>query len=227
MVSVIVVAAGESGRFRNPIPKPYLYLGDKPVIVHALSVFTGESLVDEIILVINAGDAGRTKKVLSDFSMKVDKVVFGGKRRQDSVACGLKEISPESNIVLLHDGARPLVSRKLINRVIEETRISGAVVPAIPCEDTIKKVEKQEVVKTLRRTLLRAVQTPQGFERRLLFSAYEKAVADNYYGTDDAELVEHIGHPVKVIPGEKENIKITTPEDLVLAGAILKHIKGK
>ncbi len=227
MVSVIVVAAGKSERFKNPIPKPYLLLGDKPVIVHALAAFSGESPVDEIILVINAGDAGRIKKVLSDFSLKVDKVVFGGKRRQDSAACGLKEISPKSNIVLLHDGARPFVSRKLINRVLEETRISGAVVPAIPCEDTIKEVEKQEVVKTLRRTLLRAVQTPQGFKRRLIFSAYEKAEAANYYGTDDAELVEHIGHPVKVIPGEKENIKITTPADLVFAGAILKHIKGK
>ncbi len=225
MVSVIVVAAGESERFKNRIPKPYLRLGDKPVIVQTLAVFSKGRLADEIILVINVRDAKRAKRVLSDFSVKIDKVVFGGKRRQDSVACGLREISPESEIVLLHDGVRPLASRNLINQVIEETRVSGAVVPAIPCADTIKKIEKQKVVKTLERNSLWAVQTPQGFKRKLLFSAYEKAATDNYYGTDDAELVEHMGYPVKVIPGDKENIKITTPADLVFAEAILKHRK--
>ena len=223
LVSVIIVAAGKSERFKGPISKPYLELGDKPVIVHILSVFSRERLADEIILVVNARDAERIRKVLSNFSIKVDKVVFGGKRRQDSVACGLREISPKSNIVLLHDGVRPFVSQKLINRVIEETRVSGAVAPAIPCEDTIKEVEKQKVVKTLQRNSLWAVQTPQGFKRQILFSAYKKAEADNYQGTDDAELVEHIGYPVKIIPGDKENIKITTPADLVFAEALLKR----
>ncbi len=223
MVSVIIVAAGESKRFKGSIAKPYLMLGLKPVIIRTLSVFFEESLVDEIILVIHQSQAGQIKKLLSDFSMKLKKVVLGGEKRQDSVARGLKEISPRSGIVLVHDGVRPLVRKELINEVIKEAESFGAVVPAVPCQDTIKELDKKkEVVKTLRRRALWAVQTPQGYRKELLLSAHEKAKLDDYYGTDDAELVEYLGHPVKVIDGSKENIKITTPLDLILAEAILK-----
>jgi 2-C-methyl-D-erythritol 4-phosphate cytidylyltransferase len=164
---------------------------------------------------------------MSDFPDQVRKVVPGGKERQDSVARGLSEISPGTDIVLIHDGARPLVGQDLIGAVIEETGRSGAVVPAVPCEDTVKKAENGVVVETVDRKLLWAVQTPQGFKREIIFSAYEKAMKAGYYGTDDAQLVEKSGGRVKVIPGGKENIKITRPVDLVLAEAILnKKLRG-
>ena len=228
MVSVIIVAAGEGKRFKSSVSKLYLKLKDKPVIVHSLLTFLKDSLVDEVILVIHPKDVERAKKICSDFSIKIGKMITGGKRRQDSVFLGLKEVSKKSNIVLVHDGARPLLDKKLIGQVIKEARISGAVVPGIPCEDTIREVGKDRVVKTPDRNSFWLVQTPQGFKKDIILSAYEKAQATHFFGTDDAQLVEFLGHPVKVIYGAKENIKITRPVDLVLAEAILeKKITGE
>jgi len=227
LVSVIIVAAGEGERFKSTIPKLFLKLGDKPIIVHSLLAFLEKSLIDEVILVVHPEEVERTNKVCSDFSIKIDKVITGGKRRQDSVSCGLRQISPQTNIVLVHDGARPLVDEKLIEQVIREAKVSGAVVPGIPCEDTVKEIEKDEVIKTYNRNLLWSIQTPQGFKKDVILSAYEKAQVAHSYGTDDAQLVEKMGHPVKIIYGNKENIKITRPVDLVLAEAILeKRLTG-
>lgn len=224
MVSAIIVAAGEGKRFSGSIPKLYLTLGDKPIIVHTLLAFSLLPLIDEIILVIRPEEEERAQRVIFDFAIKkIKKIVKGGRERQDSVASGLREISSLAQIVLVHDGARPLVDKNLITRVVKEASSFGAVVPVIPCEDTIKEVKGDGVARTLCRDSLWAVQTPQGFKKNLLLSAYEKAQVAHYYGTDDAELLERLGHPIKVIFGAKENIKITTPFDLELAKVILNH----
>ncbi len=222
MVSAVIVAAGEGERFKSSIPKLYLGLGGKPIIVHSLLAFYKNHLVKEIVLVIRPGEESRIKKILSDFSIKVERVVTGGTERQDSVERGLSAVSSETDIILIHDGARPLVSKKLIGEVIKEAEKSGAVVPAFPCEDTIKEVKNGAVLKTPKRNFLWAVQTPQGFKKDIILSAYKKSKENGYYGTDDAELVENFGGRVRIVPGEKENIKITRPVDLVLAEAILK-----
>jgi len=154
---------------------------------------------------------------------KVSRIIPGGAERQDSVYAGLKALGPKMDLVLIHDGARPFITPDLIDRIVAETRVLKAVVAAIPVRDTIKEIgEDGRVLKTLNRDRLWEIQTPQGFHYSVLLKAYEKAFEDRYYGTDDAALVERLGIEVKVVPGSRFNLKITTPEDLALGEALLK-----
>jgi 2-C-methyl-D-erythritol 4-phosphate cytidylyltransferase len=166
-------------------------------------------------------DEGPKKEYLKRYR-KIVAVAKGGKRRQDSVLSGFRQIDPEkAEIVLVHDGVRSLVREDLIDRVIEATREAGAAVPAIPVEDTIKLVEGDEVSRTLDRKRLFRVQTPQGFSYPILKAALDKATEEKFYGTDEASLVERTGKKVFVVQGDPKNIKITTPEDLRVAEAFL------
>jgi len=150
-------------------------------------------------------------------------VVEGGEERQDSVLNGFKMINPKkAGIVLVHDGVRPLVSKDLITRVIEVAFKKGAVIPALPLEDTVKEVTGKQVLRTLERQELFKIQTPQGFSYSILKKALDKAQAEGYYGTDEAVLVERIGEKVAVVPGDPRNIKITVPEDLKIVEAYLE-----
>ena len=154
---------------------------------------------------------------------KVTSIVAGGLKRQDSVWEGIKAIKGDCELVMVHDGVRPFISQALLQKAIDATRESGATVVAVPVKDTIKVVSrKKEVLQTLDRKTLWAVQTPQTFNHDLLKRAHEKAKQDGFYGTDDASLVERIGVKVRVVDGSYENIKITTPEDLVLGETIFK-----
>jgi 2-C-methyl-D-erythritol 4-phosphate cytidylyltransferase len=212
-VSAIIVAAGEGKRFGSA--KQFTILHGKPILDWSLEKFEGHPGVAEIVLVLpddkrKAAYLGRGRKVAA--------VVAGGTKRQDSVCRGVEALDPErADIVLVHDGVRPLVSRALITRVIEETQIKGAAIPVVPVEETVKEVSGDEVVRTLDRERLYRVQTPQGFLYPALKKALQRARGENYWGTDEAVLLERAGEKVAVVVGDPRNIKITTPLDLKIA----------
>jgi 2-C-methyl-D-erythritol 4-phosphate cytidylyltransferase len=217
-VSAIIVAAGKGKRFGSS--KQFALLKGKSVLDWCLEKFEANKSVAEIILVLR--DENLRGKYLGRYH-KIAAVARGGERRQDSVLSGLRRIDPEkADIVLVHDGVRPLVEQDLINRVIAAAQEKGAAVPAIPIEETIKLIEKQEVRQTLDREKLFRIQTPQGFTYGILKHALDKAREDNFYGTDEASLVERTGKRVAIVAGEPKNIKITTREDLKIAEALLE-----
>lgn len=217
-VTAIIVAAGEGRRFG--FSKQFALLGGKPVLDRCLEMFEAHKKVEAIVLVLK--DVSLKTEYLKRYR-KIVAVAQGGKRRQDSVFSGFRQIDPEkAEIVLVHDGVRSLVSEDLIDRVIEAAREAGAAVPAIPVEDTIKLVEGDEVSRTLDREKLFRVQTPQAFSYGILKAALDKAKEENFYGTDEASLAERIGKKVVVVQGDHKNIKITTPEDLKIAEAFLE-----
>ncbi len=217
-VSVIVVAAGEGKRFRGA--KPFALLKGKPILDWSLDAFEEHEDVTEVILVLR--DDSREKNYSKRYT-KIVSVVGGGEKRQDSVLAGFCQIDPaKAEIVLVHDGVRPLVSSELIGRIIEAVQERGAVVPVIPIKDTVKRVDGQEVKQTLEREKLFRVQTPQGFFFSVLKAAFDQAEKDGFYGTDEAVLVEKIGKKVYVVQGDPKNIKITTPEDIKIAEAFIE-----
>jgi 2-C-methyl-D-erythritol 4-phosphate cytidylyltransferase len=216
-VSAIIVAAGEGKRFGSA--KQFALLKGKPVLDRTLETFEEHMKVTEIILVVR--EDWLREKYLSRYK-KLAAVVRGGERRQDSVIAGFNQLQPDqSDIVLVHDGVRPLVGKDLISRVIEVAEQKGAAIPALSLEDTIKRVEDERVVKTLDRMTLFKVQTPQGFFYTTLERALKKAKEDSFYGTDEASLVERIGEKVYIVEGDTQNIKITGPEDIHIAEAFL------
>lgn len=217
-VSAIIVAAGEGRRFGSP--KQFSILKGKPILDWSLETFNIHKEVNEIILVL--ADLSQKERFFARYN-KVVAVVRGGKERQDSVLRGFNRIAPDkTEIVLIHDGARPLVGEDLISRVIEGARARQAVVPGLFLEDTVKEVVGGEVLRTIERARLFRAQTPQGFSYSLLKMSLQRAFEENYYGTDEAALVERTGKKVFVVPGNSRNIKITTPADLKIAEALLE-----
>ncbi|MCD5401252.1 2-C-methyl-D-erythritol 4-phosphate cytidylyltransferase [candidate division NPL-UPA2 bacterium] len=225
-VTTIIPAAGRGERMKGKkIGKQYLPLGGKPILVHTLLAFEECPSIEEIILAVREEEIGYCQlDIVKRFGLgKVKEIVAGGERRQDSVYNALKKVRKDCHIILVHDSVRPFVTRKIIQRAIEEIRVHKAVATAVPVTDTIKEGNGQGFVeKTLNRDCLWSIQTPQGFESHLIKEAYSRAYEENFYGTDDASLVERMGHSVKAIEGSHENIKITTPEDLIIAEAILR-----
>lgn len=216
-VSAIIVAAGEGKRFGSA--KQFALLKGKPILDRTLETFEEHMKVTEIILVVR--EDWLRKKYLNRYK-KLAAVVRGGEKRQDSVMAGFNQLQPDqTDIVLVHDGVRPLVGKDLISRVIEAAEQKGAAIPALSLEDTIKRVEEERVVKTLDRLTLFKVQTPQGFFYTTLARALRKAKEDSFYGTDEASLVERIGEKVYIVEGNTQNIKITSPEDIHIAEALL------
>lgn len=216
-VSVLIVAAGEGRRFGAA--KQFALLKGETLLDRCLGAFEMNGSVDEIILILPDPEQ---RDLLKGNYGKVVAVVKGGPRRQDSVRNGfLKLRASEKDIVLVHDGVRPLVDGALINRVIQEAVRAGAVVPVLALEDTIKEVRHRKVALTHDRSKLFRVQTPQGFRYGVLNRALEAAARDGFYGTDEAMLVERNGERVKVVDGDPRNIKITTPLDIRIAEAIL------
>ncbi|MEW6027329.1 MAG: 2-C-methyl-D-erythritol 4-phosphate cytidylyltransferase [Planctomycetota bacterium] len=221
-ISVIIVAAGESKRMGLGIRKPYLTLKGKPILRYSINVFRGIADVKEIIIAVNPKDTQRTEPIIKRF--KDIKTVVGGARRVDSVFNALMATDNQSRMVLVHDAARPFVSRRDVLRLIKEVRQSGAAILAVPVRDTIKKVRIANSAETaianseLRieetitpRENLWAAQTPQGFRRDWLVRAYQDRGVNV---TDDASLVERMGLPVRIVRGSEGNIKITTRADI-------------
>lgn len=217
-VSAIIIAAGEGKRFGSA--KQFALLKGKSVLDWTLETFESHVKVSEIILVVK--EDWLKEKYMSRYK-KLSAVVRGGERRQDSVIAGFDQVkSGKTDIVLVHDGVRPLVSKDLITRIIEAAEREGAVIPVLPLEDTVKRVEAGQVIKTVDRTTLFRVQTPQGFYYSTLERALKKAKEDNFYGTDEASLVERTGEKVYIVEGDTLNIKITSPEDMHIAEALLE-----
>ncbi len=223
-VTAIVLAAGQGKRMHSDVQKQFMLIGGRPVLFYTLKAFE-ESDVDAVILVTGAGDTAYCRDTFVEgfgFKKIVD-VTAGGAERYDSVMAGLKAAAG-SSYVLIHDGARPLISAQLINENITCVKTYGACITAVPVKDTIKTANEDGFVEgTPDRSLLWQVQTPQSFEYDLIVQAHEKRIAaGDTKVTDDAMLVEkYMRHPVRFLMGDYRNIKITTPEDLVIAGAFL------
>ncbi|WP_055699186.1 MULTISPECIES: 2-C-methyl-D-erythritol 4-phosphate cytidylyltransferase [Streptomyces] len=226
--AVVIPAAGRGVRLGPGAPKALRALNGTPMLIHAVRAMAESRAVSLVVVVAPADGAPEVKTLLDDHALpeRTDfLVVPGGDTRQESVRAGLDALPPGFDIVLVHDAARPLVPVDTVDGVIEAVRDgAGAVVPALPLADTVKQVEPQAagvpepVVATPERARLRAVQTPQGFDRALLVRAHE-SVTENV--TDDASMVEQLGEAVVVVPGHEEAFKVTRPLDLVLAEAVL------
>lgn len=224
-ISAIIPAAGKGNRVGGEIQKQFLELADKPIIAHTLLRFQRMDVINNIYLVVPPDKIGYCEMdIVEKYKItKVIEVIAGGKERQDSVYNGFIRVSPETDIVVVHDGVRPFVTEDIIRRSIMEANKYGAAITAIPEKDTIKEVSDGFIVNTLNRRLLWRIQTPQAFKRDILEKAFKKAIDDGYYGTDEASLLERVGCGVKVVNGSDLNIKITTPEELIIGSAISNY----
>lgn len=224
--SAVVVAAGSARRMEG-IDKVLAPLGELPILVHTLSAFEDCPAFDEVVVVTREDLLVEVSRLCRDYSLqKVTKVVVGGAERIDSVRAGIQEVRSDAALIAIHDGARPLVTQQILDETVAQAARSGAAAPAIPVTDTIKRAQDGRTVETVDRSSLWAMQTPQIFEAGLIRAAIEKAVADQEPLTDDCAAVERLGMPVTLTQGSRENIKVTTPFDLLLGEAILE-LRGR
>jgi 2-C-methyl-D-erythritol 4-phosphate cytidylyltransferase len=218
-VTVIIPAAGLGKRMQpayGETRKQFILIHDKPVLYYTLRPFQESGEIDNIILVCEKDWIGFVEyEIVVRYGFtKVKKILEGGTHRQDSVHNGLKSIE-RTDIVLVHDGVRPMISLNKISELIKAVSVHSSAILAVRVKDTVKEQDSEGfVAKTLNRDHVWNIQTPQGFEYPLLKQAFEKAYQDAFYGTDDSMLVERLGVKVKIVEGDYDNIKITTPEDL-------------
>lgn len=227
----IIVAAGKGLRMQSNEKKQYLKLDKIPVLTRTIKKFESHGKINDIILVLPGDDRAFCKEHLIDpFNFKTSiHLVNGGVTRQESVFYGLGKAcelshSFDKTIVLIHDGVRPFIDKSLIDDCIGKAIVNGGCIPAVKITDTIKKVTREKISKTLDRELLFAAQTPQVFRLDLILKAFEHARATSFSGTDDASIMEHAGLPVSITQGSLTNIKLTTPEDLSLAHYLLNTL---
>lgn len=227
---VVIPAAGQGKRMNAGKNKQFIELEQVPVIVHTLRVFEDHSMCVGIILVINEQERADFLQLINDYGLsKVKHLVVGGSERQFSVYNGLQAVD-EGEIVLIHDGARPFITQRGIENLLSKAKETGAAILAVPVKDTIKRVQNGLVTETVERSSIWSVQTPQAFQLSLVLEAHQRANKENYLGTDDASLVERLGSPISIVHGNYTNIKLTTPEDLVIAKSILinkEHNKSR
>lgn len=218
-ISCIVLAAGAGRRMAYKENKIFIPLGRYSIIQRTLQNVAKLEGLKEIILVVADGEQDYMAEHIKVLELTVPiQIVLGGAERQDSVACGLKAFDESTDIVLVHDGARPLASTEMFSAVAEAANIYGAATVGVPATDTIKRVDAEHaVIETLKRSELYQIQTPQGFQKELFTEAHEKAHDSNYLGTDDVSLVEYLGKPVHIVEGDYCNIKVTTPNDIAVA----------
>ena len=223
-VGAIIAAAGAGRRMKADRPKQFLVLEGVSILVLTLRKFDASPLIDHMVIASPreaveevrrlADRAGLTKPIIA---------IEGGERRQDSVAIAMRHLAPDTDLVAVHDGVRPFVSLEDIEQVTAAADRTGAAILALPITDTVKEVERDVVKSTLRRENLVLVQTPQVFRAQILHDAFDSARRDGYYGTDEASLVERMGHPVSIVRGSTRNIKITRPSDLSLGRFLLEE----
>ncbi|MCR6108859.1 2-C-methyl-D-erythritol 4-phosphate cytidylyltransferase [Bacillus sp. A301a_S52] len=223
---VVIPAAGQGKRMNAGKNKQFLLIDGIPLLIHTLRVFEEDLLCKGIVIVVNKDEEESIRSLVKKYKIKnVIHIVAGGEERQQSVYCGLQKI--EGNpIVLVHDGARPFIQLEDVHHVVKTTDAKGAAVIAVPVKDTVKLVDDSEIVQTVDRSALWSAQTPQGFHLEEIKNAHKKAAQEGFIGTDDASLMEYLNRPVAIVEGNYENLKITTPEDLVFAEAIIKKRKG-
>lgn len=226
--TAIIVTAGKGKRFGDR-RKNYIDILGIPVIARTIKAFEDSWAVDSIVLVVAKGDITACKNdIVKKYGFKkIKKIIEGGAERQDSVKKGFDVIdAPDDSVVLIHDGGRPLVTPELVENVIQEVINSGAAIAVVPVKDTIKEVTDNVVKRTIPRDVLVSVQTPQGFTKEILQKAYENAKDKNIIATDESMLVEVAGISVSTVLGSYENLKVTTPEDLIFAESIIRKRKA-
>jgi 2-C-methyl-D-erythritol 4-phosphate cytidylyltransferase len=224
MISALIVAAGQGLRMGSAQRKQYLQLCGSPVLVHTLRVFDGCPDIRSIVVVVPSSEMEFCKKeILPSASLESEvKLIAGGRRRQDSVFNGLQYLGDAEGVVLIHDGVRPLVPMTMIRDCIQGALQWGACIPGLQAVDTLKQIDSQgRILRTMPRESIWMAQTPQAFSLSIIRRAHLEARRTGREATDDASLVEALGVPVHVIAGSRENIKITTPEDLAVAEALL------
>lgn len=228
-VFALVPAAGMGKRMGASINKQYLLLAGRPILAHTLSVFEGASFVDGVFVITPEDEIPFCRdQVVERYGFtKVLGIVAGGAERQHSVLNGLRAMegtAADDDVVLIHDGVRPFVSTDVLARATAVAREDDGALVAVPAKDTVKTVEDGIITGTPPRETLWLAQTPQAFRYAVIRAAHEIADAERFLGTDDAMLVERLGRSVRIVVGDYRNIKITTPEDMVLAEAFLKEI---
>ena len=223
-VAAIIPAAGSGSRMGLAVPKQFFALQGIPILIHTLRVFQQAESVGLIVVVVPSESCAWAEDLVHQYRLtKILRVIPGGRFRQDSVLAGLEALPPEVDIVVVHDGVRPFVTVSLIENCLQEAAKSGAAMAAVPAKDTLKFVSSEKVIEhTINRDGVWQAQTPQVFKKSLLMAAYARAAGNkDFMATDEAGLLELLGHPVKVVEGSETNIKITRQEDLLLAKAIL------
>lgn len=220
--TVVLPAAGSGKRMKADKNKLLLELFDKPIFVYTLEVFQNDPQCDEIWLAVKAEERSVIEAYVADYGItKVKGYAQGGIERQDSVRACLEAIPP-CGVVLVHDAARPFIATYVIERLVQKAVKSGAAIAAVPVKDTIKKAAHGMITETVDREQLWMIQTPQAFTYELMLKAAQSANEEGFIGTDEAMLVERIGHPVHIVESTYENVKMTTPEDLIYGKAILE-----
>lgn len=220
----VIPAAGLGKRLNSNGEKVFTIVGDKPLIAFTIQAFEESPEIADIVVVVRAEHIKRTQFLVAEHGFhKVRAVIEGGQSRQDSVRNGLAVVSPDCELIAIHDGARPFVTQEIISSCIATAKADGAAIASVPVSDSIKSsTDDRFVASTLDRNKLYAVQTPQVFRREIIVRAYQSAYTDGFIGTDDASLVERVGFPVRIVLGSHENIKVTTPIDLSVAESILR-----
>jgi 2-C-methyl-D-erythritol 4-phosphate cytidylyltransferase len=229
VVVALVPAAGRGLRMGGSVPKQFLALGGEPLILHSLRVLQAAAVIDQIILAVpqNEMDYCLTEIVANHHFTKVTKVVPGGHERQDSVRHALEATHDDVDVVVVHDAVRPFFTQRMVEEVVTTAHAKGAAIIALPMKDTVKQVGAGHIIeRTVDRQSLWLAQTPQAFRRDWLLAAHRKAHAEGVRATDDAYLIEWYGHPVSVVEGSGENIKVTRPEDMIIGEAILAARKA-
>lgn len=216
-IKVIIPASGTGERFGGKIPKQFLKISGREIIAHSLEKFNKLSSVDEIIISTKLEYFVKISAIIKKYNLKkVKKIVEGGKRRQDSVYNALINLDcSKDDLIIIHDAVRPFISRNKIIELINKSSKENCVIPGLKISDTIKRASVSGIVEeTIDRSNLWLIQTPQAFRFHVLKNSFDKANSENFTGTDESSIVENAGYKVKIIEGEKDNIKITKPEDL-------------
>ena len=220
----IIPAAGSGNRMNRNVSKQYLTLAGKPILVCTLEIFEACPLVDALLVVVPSQDLESVRTdILAPWRLKkVAGIIPGGKERQDSVRAGIEALAGDTELVIIHDAVRPFITAGLIENCIRAAEEEGAATVGVPVKDTVKEVGPDgRILRTCDRSLLWLTQTPQVFRRDIIENAHRAAAREGFRGTDDTSLVERLGIAVRMIRGDYGNIKITTPEDLILAEALL------
>jgi len=225
-VAALIPAAGEGRRMGEAMPKQFLPIGGREILARTIEVFDECQAIDEIwVVVATEYCALCQERIVERYGFrKVCGVVAGGATRQESVWRGLQHVAEAVELVVVHDGVRPFVPELLIQRTLASASQYGAAIAAVPLKDTLKRIsEAYEVEGTVPRERLWRIQTPQAFHHALLRTAFQNAWQHGLQATDEAGLIEALGHPVKIVPGYEHNVKITTPDDLVFCETFLRY----
>jgi 2-C-methyl-D-erythritol 4-phosphate cytidylyltransferase len=221
-VCAIIPAGGQGTRMGGTVPKQFQALRGKPILYYTLRTLQESGLIDSLVLVVPKNELANVRTDWLNSPSVVKQVVVGGEKRQDSVFNGYQALPSDTDIVLVHDGVRPFLSKEMIQETINTADKFGAAITAIPVHDTLKQVDSSGMVqRTVDREGLWRVQTPQAFRYDLLGEAFRKAKTDTFYGTDEGALIEYLGQKVQIVDGSEWNLKITRPEDLLLGESIV------